>query len=443
MEVREVWITGAGMLTPLGAGVDENWAAVRAGRRGIERQPQQAEAPFPENFLYFGTVDGCDNPPEVPPKLASQRKFLNRSSILGLHAAREAIESAGVDLAALPPERKSLYIGSGDFTRLEYLDFYSSIAEVAGPGWAPPDAEALNELALHQVNPFYLLEGLANNLFSYLSASYEIMGTNGSLSSLSSCGAQALEACDRALRWGKADFGLVVGCGCWISALIRFELDGLGILSRALDGAESFRPFDRRRDGFFPAEGAAALVIEAADAARARGARPIGRILGTGNFQEVTSAAHVSVPLTAAARACRSAMSEGGVAAGEVSFILPHGSGTKKGDRMEMRALKAFLGNAEAGAAAGVEVEVEKVPIAPWKPYTGHMGSASDIGEMILGLRALEEGALPPAPGFERAEKEFQVLDIPTEERGIRGNTFLSLSHGLGGQSSATLLSAP
>ncbi len=432
MEGREVWITGAGMISPLGGGVDVNWEGLRAGRRGVVRQPQQDDAPFPDNFLYFGTVAGHEEPPEVPPKLNSQRKFLNRSSILGLHAAKEAIGSAGVDLLSMPPERKSLYVGSGDYTRLEYLDFYQSFAETAGPDWDLPDPEVLNEVALHQVNPFYLLEGLANNLFSFLSASYEIMGTNGSIASLSSSGAQALEGCDRALRWGKADIGLVVGCGCWISALIRFELDGLGILSRAHEGADSFRPLDRRRDGFFPSEGAAALVLEAAEVASARGAKPMGRIRGTGNFQEVSSGAHLSVPGDSVSRASRAAMVEGGKSPADLSFVLPHGSGTKKGDRAEMRALKDFL------SGGGSEV-----PLAAWKPYTGHMGSASDVGEMILGLRALREGVLPPTLGFEAAENEFENLDIVAEERKIKGDSFLSLSHGLGGQSSATLLSAP
>ncbi|MEE9255811.1 MAG: beta-ketoacyl synthase N-terminal-like domain-containing protein [bacterium] len=432
MEGREVWITGAGMLTPLGRGVDATWEAIRAGRRGVVRHPQQEEAPFPENFLYFGAVDGHEDPPEFPPKLASQRKFLNRTSILGLHAAEMAVQDSGADLAALSPERKSLYVGSGDFTRIEYLDLYSSFAETAGPDWAPPDPEALNEMALHQVSPFYLLEGLANNLISFLSSQYEIMGTNGNISSLSSCGAQALEACDRALRWGEADLGIVVACGSWVSPLIRFELDGLGILSRARDGADSFRPFDRKRDGFFPAEGAAAFVIEAAEGARARGARAIGRILGTGNFQEVSSGYHISVPGESILRASRAAMKEAGVSLSGLSFILPHGSGTPKGDHLEMRALKNLLGGNGA-----------RLPLSGWKPYTGHMGSASDISEIILGLRAIEEGVLPPTPCFERSEKEFAGLDFAADERSVEGKVFLSLSHGLGGQSSATVVSAP
>ena len=115
-----------------------------------------------------------------------------------------------------------------------------------------------------------------------------------------------------------------------------------------------------------------------------------------------------------------------------LSFVLPHGSGTPKGDRLEMRALKNLLGGNGA-----------RLPLSGWKPYTGHMGSASDIGEIILGLRAIEEGVLPPTPCFERSEKEFAGLGFAADERPVEGKVFLSLSHGLGGQSSATVVSAP
>jgi len=431
-EGREVWITGAGMVSPLGGSLEDSWRGVRGGRTGVARHPRPEGSSFPERFLYHGDVAGFEEPPEVPPKLASQRKFLNRGSILGLHAAKEAFAQAGADPASLPPGRKALYIGSGDFTRLGNLDFYAALRQTAGPGWAEPAAEALNEAALHQVNPFFLLEGLANNLFSYLSALYEIMGPNGSFSSLSATGSQALEYCERVLRLGEADLGLVVGCGCWSSPIILFELDGLGILSRAVDGAASFRPFDRRRDGFFPAEGAAALVLEPAEAARARGARPLGRVLGTGNFQELSPERNLAVPREAAGRACREALAEAGLPLREAAFILPHGNGTPRGDGAELSALRELF----AGEGASP-------PLSGLKPYTGHMGAASDLGEILFGLHALREGVLPPTPGFERADKGLEELDIPASPRPVRGGAFLSLSLGLGGQASATLVGAP
>ncbi len=354
---------------------------------------------------------------------------ISKPFIAALHGH---VLGSGLEMAALPPERKSLYVASGDFTRVGNLDFFPVMKEVAGPGWKPPDPKALNEAALHQVNPFFLLEGLPNNLFSYLSALYEMMGPNGSMSSLSSCGAQALEFGDRVLRQGGAEAALIVGCGSWVDPLILFELAGLGVLSKAAEGADSFRPFDRRRDGFLAGEGAAALLLETAESAAARGARPLGRVLGAGNYQEAGVGGHIPIPEEAAVRACREALADAALAPADLAFVLPHGSGTPKGDRSELRALRGLLGEA-AGA----------VPLSGLKPYTGHMGAASDVGELILGLRALAEGELPPTPGFERAEREFAGLDILSAARPVAGSAFLSLSHSIGGQTSATVVGAP
>ncbi len=432
MRGADVWITGVGLLTSVGESAPENWEAFRAGRSGVTRHPSEEGASLPDNFLYHGRIPGHEDPPEVPPKLASQRKFLNRSSILGLYAAAEAVACADLDMSEVAPERKALYVGAGDFTRVGYVDFYAALKQTAGEAWDVPKPESLNEAVLHKVSPFFLLEGLPNNLFSYLSAMYEFMGPNGSFSSLSSCGAQALENCDRVLRFGEADVGLVVGCGSWAHPVMLLELDGLGILSQAKDGASSFRPFDKRRDGFFPGEGAAALVLESAESARARGAKPLGRVIGAANCQEFSSERYIPVPTGAVRHSVESAMGEAGLAPDDLAFILPHGSATPQGDAGELSALLSCCGEAKGA-----------IPLAGWKPYTGHMGSASDLSEMILGLSALKDGRLPPTPGLEQKDDAFEALHIPTEECAVAGAAFLSLSHGIGGQSSATIVTAP
>lgn len=431
MRGAEVWITGVGLLTSLGQSAAENWESLRAGRRGIAYHESEENDSLPDNFFYHGVVPGHEDPPEVPPKLASQRKFLNRSSILGLYAAAEAVACAGLDMGDVAPERKSLYVGSGDFTRVGYVDFYSALEQTSGEAWDAPEPASLNEASLHKISPFFLLEGLPNNLFSYLSAMYEFMGPNGSFSSLSSCGAQALENCDRVLRFGEADVGLVVGCGSWAHPMVLLELDGLGILSRAKEGASSFRPFDKRRDGFFPGEGAAALVLESAESARARGVKPLGRVVGTANCQEFSSERYIPVPTGAVRRSVESAVAESGLAPDDLAFILPHGSATPQGDAGELAALLEY-GN----------IAKDPLPLAGWKSYMGHMGSASDLAEIVLGLCALKDGRLPPTPGFELQDDAFEALYIPTEECAVAGAAFLSLSHGIGGQSSATIVAA-
>ncbi len=432
MRGKELWITGVGLLTSVGENVPENWESLRAGKCGVACHQGEENASLPPNFAYHGTVPGHQDPPEVTPKLASQRKFLNRSSILGLYAAAEAVACAGLDMGEVAPDRKSLYVGSGDFTRMGYIDFYAALKQTAGASWEAPEPASLNEASLHSVSPFFLLEGLPNNLFSYLSAIYEFMGPNGSFSSLSSCGAQALENCERVLRFGEADVGLVVGCGSWAHPIMLLELDGLGILSKAKESAASFRPFDRRRDGFLLGEGAAALLLESAESARARGAKPLGRVMGTANCQEFSSDRYIPVPASAVRHAVKSVLVEAGLTSDDLAFILPHGSATPKGDAGELSALLDCCADAK-----------DAIPLAGWKPYTGHMGSASDLAEIVLGLYALKEGRLPPTPGLGLKEDAFEALHIPTEECAVTGGAFLSLSHGIGGQSSAVITAAP
>ena len=294
-----------------------------------------------------------------------------------------------------------------------------------------PNPPALNEAALHRVSPFFLLEGLPNNLFSYLSAMYEFMGPNGSFSSLSSCGAQALENCDRVLRFGEADVGLVVGCGSWAHPMVLLELDGLGILSRAKEGAASFRPFDKRRDGFFPGEGAAPWCSRAPNppVGRARSpwaaswGRRIARnspLIAISPFRPERCAIRWNRQWPRRTWRPRS------------GFHPSPRSATPRGDAGELSALLEYGDRAK-----------DPVPLAGWKPYTGHMGSASDLAEIVLGLCALKDGRLPPTPGFAMKEEAFETHHILTEECAVAGAAFLSLSHGIGGQSSATIVAAP
>jgi 3-oxoacyl-[acyl-carrier-protein] synthase II len=204
------------------------------------------------------------------------------------------------------------------------------------------------------------------------------------------------------------------------------------LLSKAARGASSFRPFDRGRDGFLTGEGGAALLFEPADAARARGAEPVGRLLGTGNTHEIDLENRIPVPRKAIGRACAIALAEAGLAPADLSLLILHGSATKRGDYNELAAASDLL-----GGAAG------DVPLVGLKPYTGHMGAASDIGELIFGLCALRDGRLPPTPGFDQAEAGFDGLHIPKSPSSLAGESFLSISYGIGGQTSATVVGAP
>lgn len=422
---REVVITGTGLTSPIGKNVEENWKSVREMRTGIAHRPKNG---LPDFLQYTGEVSGFDLPEDIPPKQKGQMKFLNRGALLGFSSTCEAMSGAIGEISDIPPGRRALYVAAGDFTKVGFEFMYPAIKDSSDKNWESVDRERLNIATLDKVNPFFLLESLNNNLFSFLSAFIEFMGPNTSLASLSPCGSNALELAYRSIKQNKADMALAVGYGSWITEIPLYELEGLGILSRCKSGIHSFRPFDRGRDGFIPGEGGAAILLEAADAAEQRGSTVLGKIRGLGNCTEFSSTRKISVPAAVSKYGILSAMKAAGCKAEDLAFIIPHGSGTIKGDRSEMRSIiDTFKGD-------------KTIPVCGLKPYTGHMGAASDIAEIILGVKAVREQTVPATLNFRETEHEFSDLKISASLMECKRNWFLSTSYGVGGQSSSVII---
>ena len=419
-------MTGTGLVTPLGMGVEANWKGLLAGRTGIERHER---AGLPEYLQFFGQVNGLERPNGVPGNMAGQVRFLNRGAVLGFEAAREAVEISNIDLSTVPRERRSLVIASGDLTKVGYEFMHPAFKDATKHVEKGADLSILNKSVMNKVNPFFLLESISNNLFSFLAAVFEFMGPNTSLASLSPCGAHALELAWRKISAGEADVALAVGCGCWITEIPMYEMDGLGILSRCRHGEASFRPLDRARDGFIPAEGGAAILLEEKERAEARGARILAEIKGFGNCIEVPQAKSLSVPEQISKNSINAALEDGAVDWRDLAFICPHGSGTRKGDRSELKSIVQIMGGPK-----------DEVPVCALKAYTGHMGAASDICEVILGIEAINEGCVPGTLNFSKTEAVFEGMGISASAKQARGRRFLSVSYGIIGQCSSVLV---
>ena len=428
MAETKIGITGIGLTTPLGQDVQENWPNLVEMNTGIGYYPEDSHL---KNFQYVGKVETIELPESIPPKLLSQMRFLNRGSLLGFVSAHEAISRSGINIQDIPPGRRGLYVASGDLTKVGYDFLFPATQEATEGKWQEIDFEKLNLAALDKINPFFLLESISNNLFSFLSAFFDCKGPNTSLASFSPTGMHALELAYRGLRQHKADMALVVGCGNWITEIPLYEIDGLGMLSRCEYGAQSFRPFDRRRDGFIPGEGGAAVLLETVDAARARGADILATIEGLGNSIDFSPDHRMIVPSKVAERSIRLAMDDSGCEVKDLAFINPHGSATQKGDRSELSSLMDILNNHRA-----------EVPICGLKPYTGHLGAASDIAEIIFGILAVKHRMVPATPNFKETEKDFSELNIPSAHRDCAKDHFLTVSYGLGGESAAVVIKA-
>ena len=427
MSAADVLITGAGLVSSLGRGLEPNLAGVKAMETGLRSYPEDG---VPASLCVRGEAGETDPFEGLDPALLPHAKFLNRGARFGLLAAREAVGASGIQMERLPPERKSAYIGAGDLTKTDFTDFHAAMREATRGEWAQIDAARLNQASLGAVTPFMLLESLNNNLFSFLTAVFDIRGSSTSLAGLSPTGAQAVGLAFRAVAEGRADAALAVGYSAWVNAVALYELHGLRLLSAARDGARSFRPMDRRRDGFLAGEGGAAVLLESAEHAAARGAEPLGRLTGYADAQERAKDGSFGIPLEAASRAARTALEEAGVAPADLALVCPHGSGTRKGDRAEMAAILDILGQ-----------HAPRTPVTCMKPYTGHMAAASDIADLVLCLLCLREGCVPAALNYERSEHEFAALSIAPDSRSAEGRDLLSLSYGLGGQVAAIMAS--
>ena len=428
MPDREVVITGMGLVTPLGNGVHDNWEKILENKTGIVQTPDNN---LPKPFQYLGRVGKLDIPEEIPPKVFNQMKFLNRGSLLGYTAAYEAMSQSGIDTSHISAGRRALYIASGNFTNVGCEFMYPATKDGSEGKWKKVNFEKLNRATLDKVNPFFLLESINNNLFSFLSAVFEFMGPNTSLASLSPYGGQALEMASKSIEQDEADIALAVGCGNWITEVPVYELEGLGLLSKCKAGVHSFKPFDKRRDGFIPGEGGAAILLEDAVSAKKRGATIYGRPEGFGNCIEFSETHGLSVPARADGRCMKLALEDASCDINALGFINPHGSGTPKGDRSELLSVRDLLGKRNLNT-----------PICGMKAYTGHMGAASDIAEVIFGVQAVRYGMVPGTLNFQETETEFRSLSISSSRQKCEGNHFLSVSYGMGGQSSAAVIRA-
>ena len=426
MSDREVVITGMGIVTPLGKNVKENWENLKAMKTGIAYFPEDG---IPEYLQYYGKVAEFDIPENIHPKLLSQRKFLNRSSLLGFSSACEALTHSEVNISNVPPERRALYIASGDFTQIDCHFMYPAIKDGTDNKWQKMDFEKLNSSALNKVNPFFLLESISNNLFSFLSAYFEFMGPNTTLASLSPCGIHALELAHRSIAHNEADVALAVGCGNWITEVPLQELHGLGILSKCKNGISSFKPFDKNRDGFITGEGGAAIFLESADAANHRGAEILGKLSKFENCFEPSPDPGLTVAPNIIKRNIEMIMKEADSTINDLAFISLHGSGTKKGDASELSSIIEISNNKKP-----------EIPICGFKSYTGHIGAASDVGEIILGLKSVTDRMIPATLNFEKAEKKFLKLNISNSHQSCDKDRFLSISYGIGGQSTSVLV---
>jgi 3-oxoacyl-[acyl-carrier-protein] synthase II len=412
MTHRRIWITGLGLVTPIGTGVDAFRAGLRAATSPVKRIDRFDPSPFRSQVA--AQVDDFDPLAWMPPKTARQ---LDRFSQFGMVAGQLALDDAelrpGQDGGA-DPDRIGIYLGSA----------------LGGIAFAEEQHERYLDKGIRQVAPTLALAVFGGAAPANLGIALDVRGPILSTANSCASGGVALGEALGDLREGRVDAAIAGGCEVPLSPLAFGAFDIIRALGAGHndDPGHAARPFDAERDGFVMGEGAALLVLEEAETAERRGATPYAEILGYG----ATSDAHHMVQPRAdgreAGRAAAIALDDAAVDPGEIDYVNAHASSTPIGDIAEARALTIALGERAA-----------TVPVSGTKALYGHPLGASGAIEAAICSLAIRDGWAPASVNLEISEPELAEL-LPGLLRTGRDGTYrrvLSTSFGFGGLNAA------
>ncbi len=415
---RRVWITGIGLVTPIGTGLPAFWEGLRAGMSPIRRIDRFDPAAFRSRVA--AQVDDFQPLDHMDARTARQ---LDRFSQFALAAGRLAVADAGLEMGSrLAPraDRVAVYIGSA----------------LGGIAYAETQHERYMERGIRSVAPNLALAVFGGAAPANLGIALGLHGPV--LSNANSCaaGAVALGEAFHLVRDGGADAALAGGVEVPLSPLAHGAFDIIRALAAGHndDPAHAARPFDTGRTGFVMGEGAALLVLEEAEAAARRGAEPYAEIRG---YAATSDAYHMVQPRPdgrQAARAARLALADGRVRAAEVDYVNAHASSTPLGDVAEARALRLALG--ECGAS---------VPVAGTKAYYGHPLGASGAIEAAISALAIARGWAPGTVNLEATDPAALECLPGITATPVEGpfRAILSTSFGFGGLNAALAIGRP
>jgi 3-oxoacyl-[acyl-carrier-protein] synthase II len=416
-ERRRVWITGLGMVTPIGTGVDAFRAGLRAARSPVKRIDRFDPSAFRSHVA--AQVDDFDPLAWLEPKVARQ---LDRFSQFGLVAGRLALDDARLVPGAPnapTPERIGIYLGSA----------------LGGIAYAEAQHERYMEKGIRQVAPNLALAVFGGAAPANLGIALDVRGPILSTANSCASGTVALGEALGDLRDGRVDAAIAGGCEVPLSSLAFGAFDIIRALSagRNETPGSAARPFDKDRDGFVMGEGVAWLVLEAEDVARARGATPYAEVLG---YAATSDAHHMVQPRPdgrEAGRAASLALEDGGVDPAEIDYVNAHASSTPIGDVAEARAIRLALGE-----------RADTVAVSGTKAYYGHPLGASGAIEAAICALTIRDGWAPPTVNLDEPDPDSAALLPNLLQEGCPGTyrRVLSTSFGFGGLNAAVVLGA-
>lgn len=427
--MRRVVVTGIGVVAPNGVGKDAFWSGCVNGRSGV--RPIRAFDASNHPVQMAGEVRDYDAAPFVPESCRKQLKSMGRAAKLGVGAAGLAVTDSGLDLARGDPERVGVVMGAGvvptDFVELGPLlarafddEGRFDPTQLAGDGTNPG------------LFPLWLVKHLPNMIAAHISLAFNAQGPNNTVVTACVAGTQAVGEAFRMIARGEADVVLAGGADSRIDPVMLLGYAAMGALSTGHRPPEELsRPFDRLRDGFVIGEGAAVLVLEEYEQAKARGAPVYAEVLGFGSSFDAYSVTKPDPEGHGGARAIRSALNEARLDPRDVGYINAHGTSTRLNDVMETAAVKRVFGEA-----------ARDVQLSSIKSMIGHaIGAAGAIEAAALAL-SLYEQVYPPTINLTNPDPTCDLDYIPLHARDGKARYGLSTSFGFGGQNGALVMAA-
>ncbi|MBQ8255531.1 MAG: beta-ketoacyl-ACP synthase II [Alphaproteobacteria bacterium] len=412
--MRRVVVTGMGIVSPVGTGVEYAWKNVVAGKSGVRKITEFDVSDLASQIAGLpqqGTEPGQYNPDTVV-EPREQRK-LDRFTLYGLVAADEAIKDAGLENYAGDMTRVGVSVGSG----------------IGGLNTIYDNCIELHDGGPRRVSPFFIPKGIINMVAGNISIKYGLKGPNISTVTACATGAHSIGEAARMIKYGDAD---IMICGGAEGAVGRIGLAGFSAM-RALstrndEPERASRPWDKNRDGFIMAEGAGILVLEEYEHAVARGAKIYAEVAGFGMSGD---AYHITAPAPdgeGGKRAMISALNDAGLSPSDVDYINAHGTSTGLGDVGELAAVKELFADGNACMSST-------------KSVTGHLLGAAGAVEAIFCVCAIRDGIVPPTINLEEPEDavgDFNLVPNVAQKRDV--DVALSNSFGFGGTNASVVL---
>ena len=411
-EPRRVVVTGLGAVTPVGNSVPDAWANLVAGCSGIDTVTLFDPSRF--GVRIGGEVKNFKPEEHITSK---DLRHMDRSAKFALVAAREGFTDAALDMSSECAERVGVIFGTA----------------AGGVEKVLTQQQVLLERGPDRVSPMFLPHFLPDSTSGLVAITFGAEGPNMAVASACATGSHAVGEAFKTILRDDADVVIAGGTEASILPVIFAGFINMRALSdRNDDPQRASRPFDAGRDGFVISEGAAVLVLEEAEHARARGARVYCEVVGYGSGNDAFHMVQPKDQGAGAAKVMRAALRDagrtGGFASTDVGYINAHGTSTPYNDRFETAAIKDVFGE-----------HARSLAVSSTKSMTGHMFGAAGALEAVACVKAIETGWLPPTINYETPDPECDLDYVPNKARRWTPTAAMSNSFGLGGHNSSVI----